>query len=134
MLSSLNPTSPVRYGAAFASTANLLTATNEVAVAPGANVRGIILWSASILTAQGTAGQTAIGQLIAKSSAPASGADGDVLLQTGGYTMSAAGNVVPPVANLQRPLFIAAGKGLYFRNDGSATEVIAHRSLLYTVL
>lgn len=120
------------YGASFASSTSLAGATNEVILAPASNVNGLIVWSASMSTAQNVAASASLIGLIAKASAPASSTDGDVLLTLVEYAITAAGvgssNVIMP-----RPYRVAAGKGLYFRNSATA-ETAGYRSLQYTIL
>lgn len=81
------------------------TATNLFT--PGSNVNGAILLSASVVGNEGSNGAVAF---LAKSSAPASITDGEVLHAVNIF----AGNLANPV--LPREMFIPAGLGLYMFN------------------
>jgi hypothetical protein len=120
------------YGAAFASVTALNGATNEQILAPASNLAGVIVWAADISTTQTTAASTAQIGLLAKSSAPGSGVDGDVLLSVEQRCHTAVG-MLNASAHLERAVFVATGKGLYFRNSG-ALETSGYRNILYTVL
>lgn len=119
------------YGAAFASITNLAAAANETVVAPGSNTNGVIVWGAEIFS--WVSAQAGWFGLIAKSSAPASLVDGDVIL-TFAYSLPSAAGAVYPRSTRARAVFVAAGKGLYFRNGAAAIENQCYRSVLYTVL
>jgi hypothetical protein len=120
----------IRYGASFCSNTALATGTNEEAVAPASNVNGLILWAATMSTGSSAVVQMA---LRAKSSAPISSTDGDNFLTLTTTTVTAVG-VVSFTARLERPVFVASGKGLYFRNSGAAAEGSAYRHILYSLL
>lgn len=119
------------YGAAFSSTSNLAAGANEVALAPASNTNGVIVWDVEIFSFLATG--TAQVALLAKSSAPASMTDSDVLLQFSWSAITAAGVPAQHVQN-KRAVFVAAGKGLYFRSGASGAETVAYRKILYTVL
>jgi hypothetical protein len=121
------------YGASFQSVTALATVTNETALAPGSNTAGVIVWAANISSSQPTAAGTSSIGLIAKSSAPASGIDGDVLLTCVVREQTAVG-IASGNTRLDRPVFVATGKGLYFRNSGANNEGDGYRSILYTAL
>lgn len=121
----------IAYGAAFASVTALASVTNEQVLAPGSNVNGVIVWDAELFTANGTG--HALAALLAKASAPASMIDSDVLLMSGFYNLSGVGVGGMP-QRLARPVLVAAGKGLYFRNGSATAESLAYRKVLYTVL
>lgn len=120
------------YGASFSSAAAIAGNTNEQALAPASNTSGVIVWRSGIATAQTSAANTVLG-LIAKASAPASAIDGDVLNSAISHAITAVGQVAV-VSNVNRPIFVASGKGLYFRNSSATAEGSGYRSVLYTVL
>ena len=117
-------------GIAYASSVNnqalQAAATALQLVAPGANTLGILVWAAAIQNC-GAAGQNC--QLLAKASAPAAAGDGDVILQGLGITNTGTGSA----ADLKRPIFVPAGKGLYAWNALLETGT-ANKHMLYTVL
>jgi hypothetical protein len=119
------------YGATFSSVTALAATTNEVILAPASNTAGVIVWRNRMSTVP-TAGAGGHFSLLAKSSAPASMIDGDVLDCIGHFYATAAGQV-SFASGFERPVFVAAGKGLYYRNGASA-ESLAMRSIQYTVL
>lgn len=117
------------YGAKYASVTNLAAGGSEAVFAPGANVNGAIVWSASFMSH--TAG-TASAVMLAKNAAPGTMIDGDPIvamdkfvLQVGGVSQMCAG-VLP------RPVFIAAGKGLY--RYSNSLETVSYGAALYTLL
>lgn len=120
------------YGAAFCAESNIAANTNELVVAPAANVNGLIVHFAQIFS--GNPASTTRTKLIAKAgAAPASGTDGDVLLTTGANIMTAVG--VLSIASIrERDVFVAAGKGLYFRNASGTAENVGERVVHYTLL
>lgn len=119
-----------QYGASFASNTNLGVAANEVIVAPASNTNGIMLLRASYWSANGTG--TAFCVLLAKSSAPASIIDGDVLLGfDNAYLDGVARN---GMGKLERVVRVPAGRGLYWRNGSANAETAALRSAQYTLL
>lgn len=104
----------------------LLAANTAVqVVAPAANVNGLVVHSAGIITFSGGSNNCS---LIAKSSAPANVTDGDVILMA---ASGAAFSAVPSIlSKLNR---IAAGKGLYFIST-NAEAAPSCRNVSYTVL
>lgn len=123
----------IAYGASFASETVLASGGTETAVEAAANVNGMILWRASIMTAQNNgAGSSKIG-LLAKAGVPASNTDGDVILSAGVYCSTGVGSSQDQ-DSMEGPVFIAAGKGLYYRNGGASLETMAYRHLQYTLL
>lgn len=129
-----NSNSGFTYGVSFASTTSLAATTNEQILAPASNLNGVIVWACSIASAAAAGSQGILG-LLAKSSAPASAIDSDVLFTMAPNIQSAAGLTSQGVT-LPRPVRIAAGKGLYFRNSAATGEPAgaAYRSIQYTVL
>jgi hypothetical protein len=121
------------YGASFASNTALGANTNEQILAPAANLNGVIVWTASMSSSQGIAAADSIVGLMAKTAAPASMIDGDVLLTLDVRAQTAVGFVSGNVS-LERAVLVAAGKGLYFRNGGGGAETTGYRSILYTAL
>jgi hypothetical protein len=124
----------IRYAAAFASTTALAVNTNEQIVAPASNVNGLIVWAASVSSSQAAAGGDSIVGLLAKASAPASSIDGDVLLTLDVRCQTSVGGGLSANVALPRPIFVPAGKGLYFRNGAGLAETVAYRSALYSLL
>jgi hypothetical protein len=110
------------YGASYTSITNKLANTPDTIFAPGSNVNGAIVWDAEYFS---QAGGVAFASILAKSSAPASAIDGDVIL------------IMPSNTGIQtnrrvRAVRIAAGKGLY--RISSANESGAQCAVLYTLL
>jgi hypothetical protein len=114
------------YGGSYESITALAANTPDTVFAAGANTNGAIIWTAS------AAGRNASTQaaLIAKTSAPATVIDGDVLTRQAGVPGFAAGDYA---ITLNDPVFVAAGKGAYFIATGADT-ICAGRSALYTLL
>lgn len=113
------------YTSSFKAFSTLAALTAEQIFAPGANTNGAIVWRAD---ANGYSGGFAQAALIAKNAAPTTMIDGDVI----------AYSAYQPTANqcridLQKPVKIAAGKGLYFISN-TADTVASGRSCLYTLL
>lgn len=122
----------IRYGVSYSANVALTTVTNETVFAPASNVAGAVVWAAGISTTQNNGSNTSTIGLIAKSSAPASGTDGDVLLACICRIITGAGEGQANIA-FERGRFVAAGKGLYFRNSAQ-DEAIGYRWVLYTLL
>jgi hypothetical protein len=120
-------------GASFIANAGLASNAPEVVILPAANLNGLIVHSASIWTAHVTAASTSQTALIAKTSAPANGADGEMICFAGVYCQTAAG-ILSAGAQREKAYRVAAGKGLYFYQSGGATEHAAKRSCAYTLL
>jgi hypothetical protein len=109
------------YGSVTALAAN----TAVQIVAPGANVNGIVVHSAGIVT---FSGGTNNASLIAKATAPANVTDGDVILMA---ASGAAFSAVPSIlSKLNR---IPAGRGLYFIST-AAESAPSCRNVSYTIL
>jgi hypothetical protein len=115
------------YGASYKSITAVAANTPDTVFSPASNVNGAMLWTASFLIQQSAAMGASY---VAKTSAPTSIIDGDVVLQTTGF-FNAAVNF--ETANLTNPILIPAGKGLYFISS-AATNTQILRSALYTLL
>lgn len=103
----------IQRGESSTAFTNLGTAVgtgNEVVVAPGTNVNGLVLLTASAYGYTTIVDQAAA--LVAKSSAPASPTDGEALVQFLPVTMNAANMYWR--AELLRPVYVPAGLGLYW--------------------
>jgi hypothetical protein len=117
----------VRYGASFVSNSVLTGNVSQQVVAPGTNTNGVTVWRASMWSNNATAVSSLC--LNAHTAAPNSTTVGDILM---GVT-----DVIPftgspsAIGNLERPVFVPAGKGVYFTS--SATESVGYRHALYTV-
>jgi len=118
---------PFTYGASYKSNTALAANTPEAVFTPAANVNGAIIYQCEFQS--NTSGFTNGGYL-AKSSAPVSVIDGDVIcLTTGGHNTA---GVFANYGKNNKTIKISAGKGLYFIAGG--VEGGAHRSCLYTLL
>lgn len=111
--------------ASFASIANLAANTPQTAVAPGANTNGLILNLATIISFSGA---PSFATLIAKTSAPSSVTDGDVLL----IVQPSASTYYGTPSQINSKIRIPAGRGLYFIS--SAAESNGSRCCSYTIL
>lgn len=113
------------YGAAYKSTTAMAANTPDTVFAPASNVNGAIVWSACAIPGGVAA---VLGAFVAKTSAPANVLDGDVIHIAG--SNGATYGQAAPMAN---PVFIAAGKGLYWipNTAESGTQL---RQVLYTLL
>lgn len=127
MRGGLNPNLPVRYGASFKS--QNAAAGSETVVAAAANVNGLIVWAAAFVA--GTAAGLNQTALLAKTSAPVSPVDGDAILTGDASSFNATGALYLNGGSLKRPVFVAAGKGLFFFNG---TDNQSLKSVLYTLL
>lgn len=119
------------YAASFASFASLAANTAQQVVAPASNTAGLVVHSAHQISFNGTTGLFVACSLLAKAgAAPASPADGDLL--GGGFAMSNATNASAAGWKMGQPVFIAAGKGLWFITNRLETDGL--RGCLYTLL
>lgn len=117
----------IKYGASYRSVTALAANGSEAVFTAAANVRGAIVWAASFIT-ENTVGQA--GSFLAKATAPTSETDGDGILSggcPGGITGARFGGAVLP-----RPVFVPAGKGLYYFSRSA--EVGPQRTVLYSLL
>jgi len=119
-------------GARYASTYSTLTLIGSNApqqvFAPGTNTNGAIIHDLQYVTRNDSASMRAA--FVAHTSAPVSTADGDVLLSSGPTFTNTPG--IWQSNHLTRPLYIAAGKGLWFIVNVAETD--GQRSVLYTLL
>lgn len=115
-------------GAYYAVAAALAAATNEQVIAPAANLNGVLLYDAAMVgtTAAGSYDTT----LLAKSSAPGSYVDGDLILSGEGASLAGASDYRWAAMNRARRL--PSGRGLYFRSNGIQTAGL--RRAAYTIL
>ena len=125
ILATVGQPAAARYSSSYKSNTNLAANTPETIFTPAQNTLGAWVWTFNFvhyLAAGGTA-------VIAKTSAPASVIDGDVILSSD--TMAYNANYYES-GSLKTPIFIPAGKGLYFIN--TALAVASMRSSLFTLL
>lgn len=115
--------SPVPYSFAYKSTTPMAALTADTIFAAGTNTVGAILWRASIVSFNGANNRYAV---IANTSVPGSLITGDVLV-------ASSSNGSPGINPIQidQPIYISPGKGLYVISEG--LETIAYRSALYNV-
>lgn len=120
--------SPYQYGASYKSNGLLAANSSHAVFAAGANVNGAILWRASMVSGNATALPSI--SLAAETFVPNSTVVGDVIA-TANFSNAVGG---APMASLtvESPIYIAAGKGLFFTT--SVAETLAHRAALYTLL
>ena len=123
MRGALNPNLPFRYGAAYSSNVAIAAGVTSQVFSAAANVNGAIVWAAELFSGSAAAHSMA---LLAQIAAPLSVVDGDILL------LIAARAAGVGQDRLNRPVFIAAGKGLWFFSF--SLEDSALRSVLYTLL
>lgn len=133
-----NSAEPLTYTGAFNDEVNTAL-TAQVIFTPGQNANGAYIELISVMLDTGTSqyAKTEV-KLIAKSSAPNNGTDGDVVFQaTSGTTMSGTvtANSIPVNAHVVGRIKIAAGKGLYLNQAvGTNPAASAKKSVLYTLL
>lgn len=120
-------------GANFAALSAIGATTNETVVAPASNTAGLIVWRAGIAGYTTTANAGSAIGLLAKASAPSSGTDGELLLALLHNMVQVQSGSAGNHVLTERPRYVAAGKGLYFRNSGSA-EASGYRFVDYTLL
>lgn len=117
------------YGASYKSLTLKAANTPDEVFSPAANANGAIVWRANFQT-QSAANTGAA--YVAKASAPATVIDGDVIVGTDAlYT--GVGAQTGASGKLERPVFIAAGKGFYYIAT-TLESLIGVRSVLYTLL
>jgi hypothetical protein len=117
------------YGASYKSTTNLAANTADAVFAAASNINGALVHGAEFISGNGgTAGYAATG-FLAKTSAPTTAIDGDVILGATNWT-----STVGSTGQLQQPVFIAAGKGLYFISTLAETANGVYRNVRYTLL
>lgn len=121
------PDQYITYGASYKSNTPLAANTPETIVAPAANLNGLIVWVASFISSQSGATRFA-SCFLAKTSAPTTIYDGDVIVQPSHMVSQDNG------AFLMRPVFIPAGKGLYYIANLAENAAGCLRSCLYSLL
>lgn len=114
----------MNYGASYQSVTLLAANTPEVVFTPAVNVNGAILHRAQHV--HNTAGVVTAG-FIAKAVAPVTVIDGDLLVGLDSANGSAG------LGKLEKPIKIAAGKGLYYITT-AAGATYNQRSAQYTLL
>jgi hypothetical protein len=116
------------YVGSYKSNTTMAANTPDTIFAPGANTNGAIVWSYQGFWYSGA--NNPVGALIAKSVAPATVIDGDVIAVN--ESTISAGNF-SSILKLQKPVKISAGKGLYYIS--TAGDVLYPlRACLYTLL
>ena len=118
----------VIYGASYANSTAATANTALQIIAPASNTNGMIIWQL-MFQSYNTAGYTSA-IVLAKASAPASITDGDAIAV--GQTVAAAASNYPCLIRVDRPVFVASGKGLYYWS--TETESATIRGMLYTLL
>lgn len=121
-------TIPDSYTGSYKSQTLLAANTADQIFSAAANVNGAYVWRASGFMYNVNPGAVA---LIAKATAPVNTTDGDVIATTDQAGVSAA--IVISSFRLERPVKIAAGKGLYMITS-LAEATFANRSCIYTLL
>lgn len=118
---------PIKFGSSFQSTTVAISGTAQTIVSASSNLNGMIVWDAEFSSANATAISNAT--ILAKATPPTTVIDGDVVV-SGAY--QGAGSNFVSVGKLRRPVFIPAGKGLYF--IAGTNETGAMKRVLYTLL
>lgn len=122
------------FATAFKSTTALAAGATEQVFAAAANVNGAIVWNVEILTGPIAIGTTVV-SLQAHTAAPVAYTDGDPLLVAAVNTQTLVGSGHSICERLEAPVFIAAGKGLWFLASlGGVIEGIARRKVFYNLL
>ncbi len=113
------------FGVSYKSNATLGANTPGTIVAPGSNVNGIRVWSGGFMS---RTGGVAFAAILAKTSAPATVIDGDVIVGPSAWN----GLDTGCAAVVNQPILVPAGMGLYFIS--TAAQVAAFSHLNYTIL
>lgn len=126
---------PYVAGVNYVSGTVILSAAGETVLAAAANLNGVVVHRSGIMTGVNGAANNSRIVLLAKTSAPSSVIDGEVLNSASSYmaTSSVDSGQMAVQSVIDRPRLVAAGKGLYFYN-GANNEVIGYRWVDYTVL
>lgn len=115
------------YGVSFVSLSPLTLVVSQEVVAPAANVNGLTIWAARARSSNAVA--VANIQLQAHTAPPNSGTVGDFL------AICANSDSIAGIFNaylmLDRPVFVPAGKGVYF--TVTTTESSGARHVVYTL-
>ena len=117
------------YVTSFKSISALAVNTPETVFAPGANTNGAIIHAINFTSA--VAAGLPVAAFVAKASAPATVIDGDVIASLNYLAMGA---VNVGGGNLNTPIKIAAGKGLYAISATAESATYVMRNVLYTLL
>lgn len=125
-LATVGQPNAARYASSYKSNTALAANTPETVFTPAANTLGAWVWLASFVQNAGSPGAA----FVAKTSAPTTVIDGDVIQSTSVQTYS--GGIYFECGQLPTPVFIPAGRGLYFINTGLAAGAL--RSCLFTLL
>lgn len=126
-----NPTALIRYGASFASQTTLAANGSVQVFAPASNTAGAIVWDAR-MASQAVSGWPGIALIAKSGSAPASFADGSVLLSADSQFNNGVSS--GESASLGMPVFVPPGQGLWFFAANAENAGSARRSCLYTLL
>lgn len=118
------------YGASYKSVTGLAANTAQAVFLPAANVNGAVIHDLSFISGNNSGGAGAGVGFVAKTSTPATFIDGDVILSPDNAGVLASNFLYG--GRLQRPVFIPAGKGLYFIS--TLAEIYVSRSALYSLL
>jgi hypothetical protein len=124
-----NREAPFQYGASYKSITNMAANTSDVVFLPAANINGAIIWRASGFS--GNAVSMSLFSLVAHSSAPNSPVVGDSLVVHDNAVL-VSGVTYVSFLKLERPVFVSAGKGVYFNT--TLAESGAFRNCLYSLL
>lgn len=116
----------VRYGASQTINSIMAASGVQTVVSAAANVNGLIVHRAGYFSQTGSGG--GLLSLLAKTSSPGNSADGDMIMGPGPVT----GNVGSGTWWGGSPIFVPAGKGLYFFSQ--YLETVGCRWVLYTLL
>lgn len=119
----------IRYGASFASVANLAANGSVQVFAPASNVAGAIVWNASMF-AQAASGFPGLALIAKSGAAPTLFTDGACLMSAQNAYNN--GSHAGEAAALTMPIFIPVGMGLWFFATNADNH--ARRSCLYNLL
>ena len=117
------------YGLSYKSLTPLLANTPDAIFTAATNVNGAIIHLAAFFNSNAV-GAT-FGSFLAKATPPVSVIDGDVIVQTDNIAALGASANFFASGSLKKPLFIAAGKGLFFISQ--LAEATSQRMVLYTL-
>jgi len=120
------------YGATYQAVSTLVSGNTDQVFAPGTNVNGAIIWAATGVSVVAAAANASL-SLHAGTSVPVGFNTNDVLLSAVKAAQSAT-DIPTAYAELTRAVFVAAGKGVWWINDGAANETFARRRVLYNLL
>ena len=133
--SASNAAAPLTYTGSFVDK-SAAAVTAQVIFTPAANVNGAYVeYVSSVMFATAGNGETCV-SIIAKSSAPASDVDGDVIyMSSSGYQQATTVAAAPVVQTQAVRVKIAAGKGLYLNQTTQTNPATrANKTVLYTLL